>query len=244
MRRVPLILVVDDEPAVRALLTEALSRDGFDHVEAADGGTALDLIARLHPDLVILDLGLPRLSGLDVLRQLRAGDDVPVIVVSGQSEEADRVVGLELGADDYVTKPFSPREVVARVRRVLHRSLAVSDVASTMDFGRLMIDTATREVLLDDEPVELTRLEFELLAFLASSPRQVFSSEQILREVWGSEPGWQHTSTVTEHVYRIRSKLNDRPSSAGWIRTVRGVGYRFVPDLPGAAPDAIASGGL
>ena len=134
-----------------------------------------------------------------------------MIVVSGQDSEADRVVGLEVGADDYVIKPFSPREVVARVKRVLHRVQASEEVASTMDFGSLVVDTKKREVLLDGAPVELTRREFDLLAFLAASPRQVFSPDQILREVWGSEPGWQRTSTVTEHVYRLRSKLNDHP---------------------------------
>jgi len=236
MRRAPLVLVVEDEPAVRAVLAEALARDGFELVEASDGLSALDAVARSHPDLVILDLGLPRMSGLDVLREIRADGDVPVIVVTGQSGEADRVVGLELGADDYVTKPFSPREVVARVRRVLHRTQGAGEAAHTMDFGELVIDPKAREVHLKGEPVELTRREFDLLAYLASSPRQVFSTQQILREVWGSEPGWQHTSTVTEHVYRLRSKLRDRAGPARWIRTVRGVGYRFVPDQSPAAP--------
>jgi len=230
-RESPLVLVVDDEPAVRSLLTEALEIGGFSVVEAADGVAALEAVARWRPDLVILDLGLPRQGGIEVLRLIRADGDLPVIVVSGQADEADRVVGLELGADDYVTKPFSPREVVARVRRVLHRTqVAPESAVERLDFGTLVVDPATREVLVDGEVVELPRLEFDLLAFLAASPRQVFSPEQLLREVWGTEPGWQRISTVAEHVYRLRTRLNDQAGSNGWIRTVRGVGYRFEPE--------------
>jgi two-component system phosphate regulon response regulator PhoB len=176
----------------------------------------------------VLDLGLPKVRGLDVLRQVRADTAVPVIVLSGRSDEADRIIGLELGADDYVVKPFSPRELVARVRSVLRRSRSAG-LPSTLSFPGLDLDLSTREVRVRDHTVELRRREFDLLAFLCASPRQVFTREQLLRNVWDSEPEWQGIGTVSEHVHRLRAKVEIDPAKPCHILTVRGVGYRFVP---------------
>jgi len=224
----PDILVVDDEAEVREILRHVLEREGFAVREAADGEAALEAVRATMPGLVVLDLGLPGHSGLDVLRALKADSRVPVIVVSGMSDEADRVVGLELGADDYVTKPFSPREVVARVKNILRRSTpdAGGDVLA---FDGLTLDLAAREVRCNGALIDLTNREFDLVSFLASSPRRVFSADQLLKEVWGAEPGWQSPNTVSEHVYRIRRHLETDPRRPRWIVTVRGAGYRFDP---------------
>jgi DNA-binding response OmpR family regulator len=222
------ILVVDDDLDLVDVVRTALEREGFAVDDANDGATALDKIAGEPPELVVLDLGLPEVRGLDVLRQVRADHAVPVIVLSGMSDEADRVIGLELGADDYVVKPFSPRELVARVRSVLRRSHGSSD-ASTLKFDDLELDLSTREVRVRGELVDLRRREFDLLAFLCESPRQVFTREQLLRHVWESEPEWQGIGTVSEHVHRLRAKVECDPSHPQRIVTVRGVGYRFVP---------------
>jgi two-component system alkaline phosphatase synthesis response regulator PhoP len=222
------ILVVDDDLDLVDVVRTALEREGFAVDDASDGATALDKIAGDLPELVVLDLGLPKVRGLDVLRQVRADHTVPVIVLSGMSDEADRVIGLELGADDYVVKPFSPRELVARVRSVLRRSRGARTPA-IMAFDDLELDLAAREVRVGQEPVELRRREFDLLAFLCASPRQVFTREQLLRHVWDSEPEWQGIGTVSEHVHRLRAKVEVDPARPCRIVTVRGVGYRFVP---------------
>jgi DNA-binding response OmpR family regulator len=222
------ILVVDDDIDLVDVVRSALEREGFAVDDAADGATALDKIADDTPELVVLDLGLPKVRGLDVLRQVRADHAVPVIVLSGRSDEADRIIGLELGADDYVVKPFSPRELVARVRSVLRRS-GNGQHATALSFPELVLDLATREVRVRDEHVDLRRREFDLLAFLCSSPRQVFTREQLLRQVWDSEPEWQGVGTVSEHVHRLRAKVEIDPARPSRIVTVRGVGYRFVP---------------
>jgi DNA-binding response OmpR family regulator len=222
------ILVVDDDIDLVDVVRSALEREGFAVDDAADGATALDKIADDAPELVVLDLGLPKVRGLDVLRQVRADHAVPVIVLSGRSDEADRIIGLELGADDYVVKPFSPRELVARVRSVLRRS-GNGQHATALSFPELVLDLATREVRVRDEHVDLRRREFDLLAFLCSSPRQVFTREQLLRQVWDSEPEWQGVGTVSEHVHRLRAKVEIDPARPSRIVTVRGVGYRFVP---------------
>ena len=224
----PLVLVVDDEPGVREILRAALEREGYAVTEATDGESALTSARSRRPDLVILDLELPRLSGTEVLRQLRTGQDVPVIMLSGHGAETDRVLGLELGADDYVTKPFSPREVVARVRTVLRRSGA-GPGTDQLHFDGLTIDVAAREVSRSGVDIALTSREFDLLAFLAASPRRVFSTEQLLRQVWATEPGWQNPKTVSEHVYRVRRKIEHDPARPRWLVTVRGAGYRFDP---------------
>ena len=211
-----MILVVDDDTELVDIVRTALERDGFDVDAAGDGEAALTKIADGSPDLVVLDLGLPTMQGLEVLRRVRVNDSVPVIVLSGLSDEADRVVGLELGADDYVVKPFSPRELVAAVRSVLRRAKHVPGTDATaiepLVFGDLVVDPATRDVTMAGEPVELRRREFDLLAFLCLSPRQVFTREQLLLHVWDSEPDWQSGGTVSEHVHRLRAKIEPDPS--------------------------------
>jgi DNA-binding response OmpR family regulator len=223
-----MILVVDDDLDLVDVVRTALEREGFAVDDAGDGATALDKIADDSPELVVLDLGLPKVRGLDVLRQVRADNAVPVIVLSGQSDEADRIIGLELGADDYVVKPFSPRELVARVRSVLRRSRNPRRLEK-LTFGELQLDLTTREVSVRGEHIELRRREFDLLAFLCESPRQVFTREQLLRNVWDSEPEWQGVGTVSEHVHRLRAKVEVDPARPRHIVTVRGVGYRFTP---------------
>ena len=222
------VLVVDDEPMVREVVVAYLEREGFAVIEAADGRTALDLINSTHPDLVVLDVMLPQLDGFSVLTEVRKAIDVPVILLTARTEETDRVLGLELGADDYVVKPFSPRELAARVRSVLRRTRQ-SPAPSLLEFDGLTIEGATREVRLDGEAIELTPKEFDLLAFLAASPRQVFSRGQLLEQVWDSSPDYQDPSTVTVHVRRLRQKIEADPDAPRWIATVWGVGYRFEP---------------
>ena len=223
------VLVVDDESNVREVLSAYLVRGGFEVTEAADGRTALEAVRDLRPDLVLLDLMLPEIDGLSVLGEIRRDSSVPVILLTALSEESDRVVGLELGADDYVVKPFSPREVTARVKAVLKRVSEPDRFEDRLQFGDLSIDGRTREVRVRDENIELTPKEFDLLAFLASSPRQVFSRGQLLEHVWGSSRDWQDPSTVTVHVGRIRQKIEANPNEPCWVTTVWGVGYRFEP---------------
>ena len=173
---------------------------------------------------------LPGVNGLDVLRRVRTTSDVPVIMLTARAEESDRVAGLELGADDYVVKPFSPRELAARVNGVLRRTNGRSTTApGPIVFGELMIEPLSRQVTLDGQNVEMTPKEFDVLAFLASSPRQVFSRAQLLESVWQSSPEWQDPATVTVHVRRIRNKIEVDPETPRWITTVWGVGYRFEP---------------
>jgi DNA-binding response OmpR family regulator len=223
-----MILVVDDDADLVDVVRSALEREGFAVDAAGDGETALTKIAGADPELVVLDLGLPKLRGLEVLRRVRADNAVPVIVLSGMSDEADRIVGLELGADDYVVKPFSPRELVARVRSVLRRTRGTA-AAGRLEFDDLVIDLMTREVWVRGEMVELRRREFDLLAHLAASPRQVFTRDQLLLAVWDVEPEWQGAATVSEHVHRLRGKIEVDPARPTRIVTVRGVGYRFEP---------------
>ena len=222
------ILVVDDDKGSRALVRAALERESFSVLEAGDGSEALEIIAAEHPDLVVLDVNLPSLGGFDVLAQMRLVHSVPVIMVTGRDGETDRVLGLELGADDYVVKPFSPRELTSRVRAILRRSAPVSE-EEHLDFVGLHIDLTSREVSVEGRAVGLTTREFELLAFLASSPRRVYSRAQLLERVWSSALEWQDPATVTEHVRRIRLKIEPDDDSPHRIRTVRGVGYSFDP---------------
>jgi DNA-binding response OmpR family regulator len=224
------VLVVDDEPMVREVVARYLELDGLRVEQAADGTAAVEWLVDHRPDLVVLDIMLPGTDGLSILRQLRAAGDVPVILLTARVDEIDRVLGLELGADDYVVKPFSPRELAARVRTVLRRVNApTADARAMVDFGRLHIDPTTRDVTVDGEGVELTPKEFDLLYTLARSPRQVFSRRQLLAQVWDSAPEYQDSATVTVHVGRLRQKLEDNPDSPRWITTVWGVGYRFEP---------------
>ena len=222
------ILVVDDEPTVREVVVHYLQRDGY-IVEQLDRGDLVEgTLATFRPDLVVLDIMLPGLSGLDVLRGL-GSNKIPVIMLTARVEEADRVLGLELGADDYVTKPFSPRELVARVRTVLRRAQPAADADESMRFDDLVIERRSREVTVRARAVALTAKEFDLLTFLASSPRQVFSRSQLLHAVWDSAPEYQDPATVTVHVRRLRHKIETDPENPRWISTVWGVGYRFEP---------------
>ncbi len=224
------VLVVDDEPTVREVVVGYLRRDGHDVAEAADGNAALELLDADPPDLVVLDMMLPGVTGLDILRRVRATSDIPVIMLTARAEESDRVSGLELGADDYVVKPFSPRELAARVNGVLRRTSGrESNAPQPLRFGELHIDPRSREVTLDGRIIEMTPKEFDVLTFLASSPRQVFSRAQLLESVWQSSPDWQDPATVTVHVRRIRNKIEADPEHPRWITTVWGVGYRFEP---------------
>jgi two-component system, OmpR family, phosphate regulon response regulator PhoB len=228
-----LVLVVDDEPMLRNLLSRLLRMEGYDVIEAEDGQTALDLVEERRPDLVLLDVMLPARDGLDVLGDLRRTSEVPVILVSALGEEADRVLGLKMGADDYVVKPFSAAELSARIESVLRRTAlrAAPQPAATnrLAFEGLVIDLQTREVKVRGEKAEMTAKEFDLLAFLAGSPRQVFTREQLLQQVWASSSDWQSDATITEHVRRLRRKIEEDPDNPRWITTVRGVGYRFEP---------------
>jgi DNA-binding response OmpR family regulator len=224
------VLVVDDEPIVREVVAQYLEKEGFGVHEAADGAEAMAWLEHNEPRLVVLDVMLPELDGLSVLRHLRSNGDVPVILLTARAEEVDRIVGLELGADDYVVKPFSPRELAARVRTVLRRAATSRrPVDDVLDFGALCIDVRSREVTVTGEAVALTPKEFDLLVFLASAPRQVFSRRQILTHVWESAPEYQDPATVTVHIGRLRQKIEVDPDEPRWIGTVWGVGYRFEP---------------
>ena len=224
------VLVVDDEPTVREVVVGYLRRDGHDVVEALDGPAAIDLLDSERFDLVVLDMMLPGVNGLDILRRIRSTGDMPVIMLTARSEESDRVAGLELGADDYVVKPFSPRELAARVNGVLRRAAPkVAPMRDRLEFDGLVIDHRSREVMLADRLVELTPKEFDVLAHLAAAPRQVFSRADLLRDVWQSSPDWQDPATVTVHVRRIRNKIETDPENPRRITTVWGVGYRFEP---------------
>jgi len=224
------VLVVDDEPTVREVVSGYLRRDGHEVAEAGDGVRALELVDADPPDLIVLDMMLPGVNGLDVLRRVRTNSDVPVIMLTARAEESDRVAGLELGADDYVVKPFSPRELAARVNGVLRRTNGRAPSApGKIVHDDLVIDPLSRTVILAEAPIDMTPKEFDVLAFLAASPRQVFSRAQLLESVWQSSPDWQDPATVTVHVRRIRNKIEQDPEHPRWITTVWGVGYRFEP---------------
>ncbi|HEY7470551.1 MAG TPA: response regulator transcription factor [Acidimicrobiia bacterium] len=220
------ILLVDDEPRIREVVAGYLRRDGYSVETAVDGETARRHLARFKPDLVVLDLMLPAVSGFDVLSEIRREGDLPVILLTARAEEADRVAGLELGADDYVVKPFSPRELVARVRTVLRRA-GPSPLTGSVSFDGIEIDTSRRVATVEQRAVELTAREFDLLAFLVGHPHQVFTRGQLLEKVWDSSAEWQDPATVTVHVRRLRQKLETDPQSPRWVQTVWGVGYRL-----------------
>lgn len=221
-------MVVEPDLEIRPIILDTLKDDGFEVTGLCDGESLLSLIAHRRPDMVIMDLKLPCMQGLELVQRLQEKDHLPTIIVSARSSETDRVVGLEMGADDYVVKPFFPRELLARVHAVLRRSEHCVE-CETLRFDGCSIDLITREVIVGEEQVDLTALEFDLLAFLAASPRQVFSRETLLDRVWGSSSEWQTTATVSEHIHRLRRKVEADPSRPRWIQTLRGVGYRFVP---------------
>jgi DNA-binding response OmpR family regulator len=223
------ILLVDDEDSVQKLLTYPLERDGFRVVQARDGEQALRMFGDERIDLVVLDLMLPKVDGLEVCKRLRADSNVPIIMLTARGEELDKVLGLELGADDYITKPFSIREFRSRVRALLRRAGLPRErarEAETIESGELRIDPARRTVELAGEPVQLTYVEFELLTALASETARVFTREMLLRALWG-DSAYREPRTIDVHVRHLREKLERDPREPEYIFTVRGVGYRF-----------------
>ncbi len=220
-------LVVDDEAPLVRVVSSYLEREGFEVATAADGIRAVELARELHPDVIVLDLMLPGVDGIETCRRIRTFSDAYIVMLTARAEEIDKIVGLSVGADDYVTKPFSPGELVARIRAMLRRPRAGAESQVPFRrFGDLVVDPAGREVLLAGQPVELTRLEFDLLDALSESPRIAFSRRQLLDRVWG--PGWFGDDHVVDvHVANLRRKLGDDPRAPRFIRTVRGVGYRM-----------------
>jgi len=225
-----MILVVDDEADLRNVVGSYLRAEGFGVIEASDGTEAVEAVRSLSPDLVVMDIRMPTMDGIEALRQIRTFSDVYVVLLTARSEEADKVIGLSVGADDYLTKPFSPRELVARVKAVLRRSRQnVQTASEVLNFGELEIDLARHSVTRHDEAVNVTALEFDLLAAFASQPRRVFSRHQLLEAVWG----WDYFGderVVDVHVRNLRKALGDNASAPEVIGTVRGVGYRFLLD--------------
>src|SRR6476469_1419080 len=223
------ILVVEDETTLRETLADALDAEGFRVVQAADGREALARFRGDRPDLVLLDLMLPELSGIEVCRIIRAESSVPIVMLTAKDSELDKVVGLELGADDYVTKPFSLRELTARIRALFRRSdqaVAVDAAPAVVDLGPVQADLGGRRLLQDDEVVPLKPKAFALLAFLIRQPGQVFTRDQLLEHVWGYDYGGE-TRTVDVHIHWLRSRIETDPSHPAFIHTVRGVGYVF-----------------
>jgi DNA-binding response OmpR family regulator len=221
------VLVVEDSPEFRGVLVPLLRQEGFQVEEAADGEAAVDLARTAEPAVVVLDLNLPKLDGVEVCRQIRTFSDAYVVMLTAKDDEVDKLIGLSVGADDYMTKPFSPRELVARIRAMLRRPrAAVPDAPAVRAFGELRIDPLAREVFRGREQVDLTRIEFDLLDVLSSNPRMAFSRAQLLERVWG--PDWFGDDHVVDvHVSNLRKKIGDDPSSPQYVRTVRGVGYRM-----------------
>ena len=222
------VLVVDDEPIVREVVVGYLEREGFRTQEAADGNRAKEIIESHPPSIVLLDVMLPGTDGLELCRWIRSRSKLPVIMLTARGEESDRIVGLELGADDYVTKPFSPRELAARVRTVLRRAEPSTPTEERLEYDGLVLDAWTREVSRKGESVRLTAREFDLIWFLASHPRRVFSRDDLMRRVWGYSAALD-TGTLTVHVRRLREKLEADPSQPQLLQTVGGIGYRFSP---------------
>jgi DNA-binding response OmpR family regulator len=229
-RAMPTILIVDDEAIVREVVGQYLEQDGFKVETAADGKEALTLFSSARPDLVLLDLMLPGVDGLEVCRRIRALSNVPVIMLTAKSDEIDTIIGLGIGADDYVGKPFSPRELVARIKAVLRRASSPPPVAEgdPLHFGTLTIRPDRRQVQIAGQSVELTAREFDLLEFLAKHPGQVFTRDDLLDKVWD----WSYASdggTVTVHIRRLRQKIEADPERPRFVKTVWGVGYKFEP---------------
>ncbi|MGB7981516.1 MAG: response regulator transcription factor [Candidatus Nanopelagicales bacterium] len=221
------VLVVEDEAPIRRVVVGYLQRDGFEVAEAADGLRAVELARENRPDVVVLDLGLPGLDGVEVCRQLRTFSDAYVVMLTARTEEVDTLIGLSVGADDYLTKPFSPRELVARIRAMLRRPRA--DAAPPTDirrFGDLALDPQAREVTLAGRTVDLTRTEFDILDVLSSEPRRVFSRRGLVADVWGAD--WFGDDHIVDvHIAHLRAKLADDSADPRYINTVRGVGYRM-----------------
>ncbi|GAC1327892.1 MAG: response regulator transcription factor [Chloroflexota bacterium] len=227
------ILIVDDEPGIIRLIAMYLEREGYKTVNARTGSEALEIVVDKAPALVILDIMLPDIDGWEVCREIRRTSDVPIIMLTAREGDEDKIVGLEIGADDYITKPFVPRELVARVKAILRRArITVSEGPSALlDFGHLTIETAKREVRLENELVPLRAKEYDLLVELARRPGVVFSREKLLQDVWGYD-FFGDSGTIDVHVRRLRAKLNDDSSKPRFIETVWGVGYRFKEQMP------------
>jgi DNA-binding response OmpR family regulator len=224
------VLVVDDEPTIGEVVSRYLDRAGYDTRVALDGHAAMAAVAECFPDLIVLDLMIPGIDGLEVMRRVREADrdHTAIILLTARGEESDRVVGLRLGADDYVVKPFSPAELVARVAAVLRRVDTSPGPEPPLEYGELTIDASGHRVLRDGDEVQLTQREFELLLFLARHPGQAFSRNQIMDLVWRYS-FYTDTSTVTVHIRRLRAKIEPDPAQPRHIETVWGVGYRFAP---------------
>ena len=238
---VPRVLVVDDEQKLVELVQNYLLAEGFEVLVAYDGLSALDIARTRQPDLVVLDVMLPGLDGIEVCRQLRQFSDAYVLMLTARSEEIDKIIGLSVGADDYLTKPFSPRELVARVKAMLRRlrasksaktekSESDEDIPPPLVFGELVIDLARHEVIMGGEPVHLTLREFNLLATLAANPGRVYTRDQLIQQIWGDAYYGDHVVDV--RVTHLRKKLDDDPAAPRYIETVRGVGYRFKSHTP------------
>jgi DNA-binding response OmpR family regulator len=220
-------LVVDDEQSLVEIVSTYLEREGFEVLTASDGEQAVEAARAHRPDLIVLDLMLPGIDGIEACRRIRAFSDAYIVMLTAKAEETDKIIGLSTGADDYLTKPFSPGELVARVRAILRRPRSVDpDHDGVRRFGELELDAGPREVRVGGRPVELTRLEFDLLETLSAEPRVAFSRAQLLERVWG--PGWYGDDHVVDvHVANLRRKLGDDPAEPKYVRTVRGVGYRM-----------------
>ena len=222
------VLVVDDEPTVSEVVGNYLEQDGHRVTRVFDGPSALAVVASDPPDLVVLDVMLPRLDGFDVLERIRRAGHTPVILLTARTDEKDRVNGLDLGADDYVVKPFSPRELAARVRSVLRRARSAHGEAGVR-CGRISVDPNARVLEVDGNPVEATPRELDLITFLMRNPGRAFSRAELLEQVWRSSDEWQDPSTVTVHMRRLRTKIEPDPDNPRHLLTVWGVGYRFEP---------------
>ena len=229
------VLVVEDEPKILEVVRDYLVDAGFSVATAADGPAALDRARAVAPDLVVLDLGLPGLDGIDVARELHRRSPVPIIMLTARGDEVDRVLGLELGADDYLVKPFSPRELVARVRAVLRRTTVPQDAGGPIRVGEVTVDRARRAVTVAGRPVELTATEFDLVAHLAGQPGRVFTRAQLLDVIHGVAVG-SYDRAIDAHVKNIRRKLEPDPHRPRYVLTVHGVGYRFAE--PGGEPQS------
>jgi len=226
----PRALVVEDSPEFMLLCRHLLEKEGFDVVVATDGISAVEVAERERPDIAILDLGLPGVDGIEVCRRIRQFTDAYIVMVTGRTDEVDKIVGLSVGADDYVTKPFSPRELAARIQAMRRRprAAAAAPSAAIREFGPLRIDPDVREVTVDGRVLDLTKIEFGLLDLLSSAPRRTFTRNQLLEDVWGDN--WYGDDHIIDvHVGNLRKKLGESASAPRYIRTLRGVGYRFEP---------------
>jgi DNA-binding response OmpR family regulator len=226
------VLIVEDDPGILRTLDDNLKFENYDTITAMDGETAYKLYQTQRPDVIVLDLMLPRMNGLELCRRLRTeGEQVPILMLTARSEEADRVLGLDLGADDYVTKPFSVPELMARIRALLRRSSSASGLPTTLKFGHVEVDFKKYVARRHGNPIEMTRKEFDLLRFLSSREDIVVTRDELLNKVWGFD-SYPVTRTVDNHIASLRAKVEADPARPVYIQTVHGVGYKFVPDQP------------